>query len=101
MNLLSQNLTWLLLCGAGIIALIAWQRFMSRRENQQRSELHTTQEYSPFAHDPVTGNKVGVAHAITANFEGKTYFFDSVSSRAVFQQDPARYIYRHHRGHSC
>jgi len=99
MNLLSQNLTWLLLCAVGVIALIAWQRF-SRRENHQRSEPQTTREYGPIAQDPVTGNKVGIAHAITANFEGKTYFFESVSSRAVFQ-DPARYIYRHQRGHGC
>src|SRR5215472_7132211 len=97
MNLLSQDLAWLLLCGAGIIALIAWRRFTSRRENPHRSELYTTQQYSPTAHDPVTGNKVGIAHAITANFEGKTYFFESVASRAAFQRDPERYVHRHHR----
>ncbi len=101
MNWLSQNLTWLLLSGAALIALIAWQRYMSRRENQSSAELYTTQQYSPTAHDPVTGNKVGIAHAITSNFEGKTYFFESVGSRAVFQQAPERYVHRHHRHHGC
>lgn len=56
MNWLSQNLTWLLLSGAALIALIAWQRYMSR-------------------------------------------LFESVGSRAVFQQEPERYVHRHHRHH--
>ncbi|WP_245002050.1 YHS domain-containing protein [Cupriavidus pinatubonensis] len=38
---------------------------------------------------------------MTANFEGKTYFFESESSRAIFQQDPERYVHRHHRHHDC
>ncbi|MBP0662063.1 YHS domain-containing protein, partial [Mycobacterium tuberculosis] len=50
---------------------------------------------------PVTGNKVETAHAVTANFEGKTYFFESESSRTVFQQDPAKYVHQHHRHHGC
>jgi len=99
MSLLTQNLAWVLLSGVALIALVAWQRYMSRRENPNSSELHTTQEYSPTADDPVTGNRIGVAHATTANFEGKTYFFESESSRAVFQQDPERYTHRHHRHH--
>nr|WP_224002418.1 YHS domain-containing protein [Cupriavidus pinatubonensis] len=74
---------------------------MSRAENQNSAELYTTQQYSPAADDPVTGDKVGIAHATPANFEGKTYFFESESSRAVFQQDPERYVHRHHRHHDC
>jgi len=96
-NFLLQNLAWVLLCGAAVIALVAWRLYMNRRENPNSSELYTTQQYSPTAHDPVTGNKVGIAHAITANFEGKTYFFESVASRAAFQRDPERYVHRHHR----
>lgn len=96
MDWLSQNLSWLLLGGLAVIALIAWQRFISRRTNQESVQRrHTTQEYSPTARDPVTGKKVDVAHAITANFEGRTYFFESEASRTVFKQDPARYVYRH------
>lgn len=100
MNWLSQNITWLFLSGAAVVALIAWQRFMSRR-NTQNGEIHTTQEYSPTGQDPVTGKKVDVAHAITANFEGRTYFFESEASRTVFQQDPARFLHRQHRHHGC
>ncbi|WP_235679896.1 YHS domain-containing protein [Cupriavidus necator] len=85
----------------GIGALVAWQRFTSPRTNQDGGQRSTTQQYSPTADDPVTGNKVGIAHAITANFEGKTYFFESESSRAIFQQDPERYVHRHHRHHDC
>lgn len=95
MNWLSQNITWLFLSGAAVVALIAWQRFMSRRTTQN-GEIHTTQEYSPTSQDPVTGKKVDVAHAVTANFEGRTYFFESEASRTVFQQDPARFLHRHH-----
>nr|WP_231908113.1 MULTISPECIES: hypothetical protein [Cupriavidus] len=40
------------------------------------------------------------AHAITANFEGHTFFFESEASRTVFRQDPSRYIHRHHH-HGC
>jgi len=101
MNLLTQNLAWVLLSGVALIALVAWQRYMSRRENPNRTELQTTQEHGPTADDPVTGNSVDVAHAITANFDEKTYFFESESSRAVFQQDPERFIHRHHRHHDC
>ncbi|MCY1219119.1 hypothetical protein D9M68_134720 [compost metagenome] len=84
MNWLSPNLTWLLLSGTAVIALIAWQRFKSRRTGQESGQLHTTQEYSPTARDPVTGNKVDIAHAITANFEGWTFFFESEASRTIF-----------------
>jgi len=102
MNWLSQNLTWLLLSGTAVVALIAWQRFMNHRTNQENGQLYTTQEYTPTARNPVTSNKVQIAHAITANFEGRTFFFESEASRMVFQQDPARYVYRHQRHHdSC
>lgn len=101
MNLLPQSLAWVLLSGAAVIALVAWQRYVSRRENQNSAELYTTQKYSPTAHDPVTGIKVEIAHAITANFEGRTFFFESEASRTIFQQDPARYVHRHHRHHGC
>lgn len=101
MNRLSQNLTWLLLSGTALIALIAWQRFNSRRTKQDSGKLSTTQEYSSTIRDPVTGNKVDIAHAITANFEGLSFYFESEASRTVFQQDPARYIHRHHRHHGC
>uniref|UniRef100_UPI003F492E7C YHS domain-containing protein n=1 Tax=Cupriavidus yeoncheonensis TaxID=1462994 RepID=UPI003F492E7C len=86
----------------GIGALIALQRFTSRRTNQDGGEQrYTTQEYSSTSRDPVTGNKVDTAHAITANFEGRTFFFESEASRKVFQEDPERYVHRHHRGHGC
>ncbi|MBV8273241.1 MAG: YHS domain-containing protein [Cupriavidus sp.] len=101
MSLLTQNLAWVLLSGVALSALVAWQRYMSRRENSNSTELHRAQECTPTADDPVTGNSVRIAHAIAANFEGKTYFFESESSRAVFQQDPERYIHRHHRHHDC
>ncbi len=101
MNWLSQNLTWLLLSGTALIALIAWQRFNSRRTNQDSGKRSTTQEYNSTARDPVTGNKVDIAHAIAANFEGRSFYFESETTRTVFQQDPARYIHRHHRHHNC
>ncbi len=101
MSWLSQNVTWLLLSAMGIVALIAWQRFTNRRTNQDSGQRYTTQEYNSTARDPVTGNKVETAHAITANFEGHTFFFESDASRTVFQQDPARYVQRHHRHHGC
>lgn len=100
MNWLSQNLTWLLPTGIGLVALIAWQRFTSRRTNPDGPQRYATQEYSSTARDPVTGKTVDVAHAITANFEGRTFFFDSEASRTVFRQDPSRYIHRH-RHHGC
>lgn len=101
MNWLSQNLSWLVLGGAALIALISWQRYTSRRTNQDSWKLHTMQEDIAAARDPVTDNKVETAHAVTANFEGKTYFFESESSRTVFQQDPAKYVHQHHRHHGC
>ncbi|WER44726.1 hypothetical protein CupriaWKF_10270 [Cupriavidus sp. WKF15] len=103
MNWLSQNLTWLLLSGMGLGALMAWRRFTSRRTNQDGGQRYTTQEYGSTARDPVTVtvNTVNTAHAITSNFEGHTFFFESEASRTVFQQDPERYVHRHHRNHGC
>ncbi len=100
MTWLSQNLAWLFL-GMGVAALIAWRRFMSHRTNQDGGQPYTKPEYSSTARDPITGNKVDTAHAITANFEGNTFFFESEASRTVFQQEPARYVRRHHRHHGC
>ncbi|KAF7961793.1 hypothetical protein AWV80_29325 [Cupriavidus sp. UYMU48A] len=101
MNWLSQNLTWLLLIGLGLGVLIARRRFMSHRTNEDGGQRYTMQEYSSAARDPVTGNKVETTHAITANFEGRTFFFESEASRTVFQQDPAKYAHRHHHHHGC
>jgi len=98
MNWLSKDLTWLVLAGLALVLFVALQRFASRRGDGQYSvERDTTQAYGRTARDPVTGGNVDVTHAITANFEGKTYFFESENSRTVFQRDPARYAHQHHR----
>ncbi len=99
MNSLTQNPAWLLIAAA--LALLIWRLFMARRNSEHRDASHTIQEYGQVEHDPVTGNKVDAAHAITANFEGKTFFFESETSRTVFQQDPEQYVRRHHRDHGC
>lgn len=99
MDWLTQNSVWLLIAAA--LALLIWRRFMARPNSENRDATHTIQEYGQAEHDPVTGKKVDAAHAITANFEGKTFFFESESSRTVFQQNPERFAHQHHRHHGC
>lgn len=101
MNWLSQNLNWILLSGAGLIALLAWQRVMNRQRRQGGENLPPAHRDDHTVRDPVTGKPVDMSHALTADFEGRSYFFESENSRAVFQQDPARYVHRHHRHHGC
>ncbi|MDF3883069.1 YHS domain-containing protein [Cupriavidus basilensis] len=99
MDWLTQNSVWLLIAAA--LAFLMWRRFMARPNSEKRDVSYTNQASVHDAHDPVTGNKVDAAHAITANFEGKTFFFESESSRTVFQQNPERFAHQHHRHHGC
>ncbi|KDP86367.1 hypothetical protein CF70_007815 [Cupriavidus sp. SK-3] len=99
MDWLTQNSVWLLIAAA--LAFLMWRRFMARPNSEKRDVSYTSQASVHDAHDPVTGNKVDAAHAITANFEGKTFFFESESSRTVFQQNPERFAHQHHRHHGC
>lgn len=95
MNWLSQNLIWIVL--VGLAAVFLWRnQAMRSRGGGSTDMMHGASDADS---DPVTGNRVDPAHAITANFEGKTFFFESEQSRAVFQQNPSRFLHRRHRHH--
>ncbi|WP_230951680.1 YHS domain-containing protein [Burkholderia diffusa] len=52
--------------------------------------------------DPVNGQPVDQAHALTSIFDGQTYYFESEQSREEFNRDPQRFAHggthRHHGG---
>lgn len=41
--------------------------------------------------DPVSGNPVRTDHALTAVFDGRTYYFESEDTRRRFEAEPQRY----------
>lgn len=100
MALFSKDMIWILLGAA--LALLLWRRFTASRNKAMSGAMDVIQDDARAASDPVTGNKVDPTHAITTIFEGKTFFFESESSRTVFQQNPAKFAHQH-RGHhgSC
>ncbi|QEZ45149.1 YHS domain-containing protein [Cupriavidus oxalaticus] len=92
-----ENLRWLLPSAAGLIALVAWQRYTTRHREWNETGASTIPG-PQHVRDPVTSNKVDTARAFTAGAGGKTFYFESAASRAAFQRDPARYVHRHHHG---
>ncbi|CAJ0684105.1 YHS domain-containing protein [Ralstonia holmesii] len=96
MNWLSQNLIWIVL---GVVVVAMLFRSRAGQRHHHGDFAGATQGESGGTSDPVTGNKVDPAHAITANYEGKTFYFESENSRAVFQQNPSRFVQEHHRHH--
>ena len=95
MTWLSQNLIWIVL--GGLVVVFLWRSQAIRsRGGEGAGMMHGAPDANS---DPVTGNRVDPTHAITANFEGKTFYFESEQSRAVFQQNPSRFVHQHHRHH--
>ncbi|MBF5008687.1 YHS domain-containing protein [Burkholderia pseudomultivorans] len=100
MDWITQNLIWILV--GGLLIAMLWRNRM--RSSRSDHEHHSGQEESNALNDPVTGNRVDPAHAITAEYAGRTFFFESENSRSIFQQNPSRFTQRqhhHHHGGSC
>lgn len=98
MNWLSQNLIWVVL---GVVVAFMFWRSRARQSRHHGDFASTSQGDSKGTTDPVTGNTVDPTHAITAIFEGRTFFFESENSRAVFQQNPSRFAHQHRQHHGC
>ncbi|VCJ27895.1 YHS domain-containing protein [Burkholderia pseudomallei] len=97
MNWITQNLIWIVL-GVLIFSMF-WRRRM--RSTQTDHGYHAIQDEPSTVNDPVTGNRVDPTHAITAEYEGRTYLFESENSRTVFQQNPSRFAHQRHHHHGC
>ncbi|MBO3036874.1 YHS domain-containing protein [Burkholderia pseudomallei] len=95
MDWITQNLIWIVV--AGLLIAVLFRGLM--RQSRGDYDHHVSQNVSDALNDPVTGNKVDPAHAITAEYEGRTFLFESENSRAVFQQNPSRFTHREHRHH--
>lgn len=77
MTWLSQNLIWIVL--GGLVVVFLWRsQAMRSRGGEGAGMMHGAPDANS---DPVTGNRVDPTHAITANFEGKTFYFESEQDR--------------------
>lgn len=99
MDWITQNLIWIVVGGL-LIAVLFRGRMRPSHGDYDR---HGGRGESNAPNDPVTENRVDPAHALTAEYEGRTYFFESENSRAVFQQNPSHFAHRehHHHGGCC
>ncbi|VWC92459.1 YHS domain-containing protein [Burkholderia contaminans] len=97
MDWLTQNLIWIVV--GVLLFAVFWRSRM--RPSQREPEHHAMHDESNALNDPVTGNKVDPAHAITAEYEGRTFLFESENSRNVFQQNPSHFVHQHHHHHGC
>ncbi|HHX4058147.1 TPA: YHS domain-containing protein [Burkholderia contaminans] len=97
MDWLSQNLLWIVI----VVVLFAMFRLSGPRPSRREHDHRAMRDESSALNDPVTGNRVDPAHAIKAEYNGRTFFFESESSRTVFLQNPSRFVQQHHRHHGC
>ncbi|RQP27757.1 YHS domain-containing protein [Burkholderia ubonensis] len=98
MDWITQNLIWI------VVGVLIFAVFWRRRVRPTPSDRgrRDAQDESNSRNDPVRGNRVDPTHAITAEYEGRTFFFESENSRAVFQQNPSRFAHQqHHHRHGC
>ncbi|MBS2132156.1 YHS domain-containing protein (plasmid) [Burkholderia thailandensis] len=92
MQWLSQNWIW--------IALAIGVFFMMRHHggmgygmgSRHRHGSHRAYDGGDSgSNDPVSGKPVDLSKAVTTQFDGRTYYFESEQSRAEFNKDPERF----------
>lgn len=103
MQWLTSNWIWVLLA-VGVVFLMMRRGGMAcgMGGHHTSREQPANEEGSP--RDPVSGQSVDRAHALSSVFDGRTYYFESESSRAEFNKDPQRFARgggRQHRGGCC
>ncbi|MDC6177062.1 YHS domain-containing protein [Ralstonia solanacearum] len=102
MEWLTQNWYWIILA-LGVFFLMRRGGMgcgMGGGHRHGSHDAHGADNSAPS--DPISGKPVDRTKAVTAQFGGRTYYFESEQSLAEFNKDPGRFAgaspHRHHGG---
>jgi YHS domain-containing protein len=77
-----------------LVALAVFSVLVGCESNQPNRTTHVwTNNQGTFALDPINGESVEVSKAVTREYLGETYYFQSEDHAREFAANPDRYIY--------
>lgn len=127
MDWLTQYGIWILVIVAAVVlfrrlghrGFVGYHAFGTHCDSAETGEARPQDNAAPLgvppaAVDPVSGNALKTEHAITSNYRGRMYFFESEETRGRFDAKPERFATsaggvdartaeerHHHRRHGC